>query len=109
MKELIEKYIAASVNYGMAAEEGNSKEANKQSGIIRKIRKQLKESSCVDLLFSSLKHDNDYVKLNAAAALISAFPEEAKATLQELQTRKGLAAFEAEMFLREWEKGNIKY
>lgn len=107
MERLVEKFIDASIKYGEAIENGDSKKANKQSGVIRKIRRQLLENCELDLLVSSVKHNNDYVKLNVASSLITIFPEDSKAVLQELQSKKGLVGFEARMFLQEWERGNI--
>ena len=108
MGRLVEKFIEASIKYGEAIENGDSKKANKQSGIIRKIRQQLLEGCELDLLASSISHSNDYVKLNVATSLIAVLPKESKEVLQELQNRKGLVGFETKMFLQEWQKGNIK-
>lgn len=108
MEKVIEKFVDASIKYGKAIELGESKTANKQSSIIRKIRKQLLESCELDLLIPSMKHDNDYVRLNVASSLIELLPDDARAVLGELQNRKGLIGFEAKMFLQEWDRGNIK-
>lgn len=108
VERLVEKFIDASIKYGESIELGESKMANKQSSIIRKVRKQLVESCKLDLLIPSLKHNNDYVKLNAASSLIGILPDDARDVLGELQGRKGLVGFEAKMFLQEWYRGNIK-
>ena len=108
MERLVEKFIDASIKYGESIELGEYKTANKQSSIIRKIRKQLVESCKLDLLIPSLKHNNDYVKLNVASSLIGILPDDARDLLEELQSRKGLVGFEAKMFLQEWDRGNIK-
>ena len=108
MEKLVEKFIDASIKYGEAIEMGESKSANKQSNIIRKIRKQLRESCKVDILISSLQHNDDYVKLNVASSIIGLVPDDARMALEELQNRKGLVGFEARMFLQELDKGNIK-
>jgi len=105
---LVEKFINASIKYGEAIELGETKAANKQSGIIRKIRKQLAESCNLDLLIPSMKHNNDYVKLTVASSLIWILPEDAREVLGELQSRKGLIGFEAKMFIQEWDRGNTK-
>ena len=108
MEELVEKFIDASIKYGEAIEQGESKTANKQSSVIRKIRKQLVESCKLDILIPSLQHENDYVKLNVASSIIGTLPKDAREVLRELQSRKGLVGFEAKMFLQEWDKGNIR-
>ena len=105
----MEQFVDASIKYGEAIEQGDSKKTNKQSCIIREIRKQLLDCNKLDLLISSLQHNNDYVKLNVASSLIVILPEDSRKILQELQNRKGLIGFEAEMFIQEWDKGNIKF
>lgn len=107
MERLVEKFIDASIKYGESIELGESKTANKQSSIIRKIRKQLAESCKLELLIPSLKHKNDYVKLNVASSLIGLLPDDTKDILEELESRKGLVGLEAKMFLQEWNRGNI--
>ncbi len=109
MERLVEKFIDASIKYGEAIELGDSKKANKQSIIIRKIRKQLLDSCELDLLKPGIKHNNDYVKLSVASSLIVILPDDSRAVLQELQNKKGLIGFEAKMFLREWDSGNIRF
>lgn len=108
MEELVERFIDASIKYGEAIEQGQFRIVNKQSGITRKIRKQLFDSSKLDILIPSLHHENDYVKLNVAASIIWILPDDARAMLEELQGRRGFVGFEAEMFLQEWDKGNIR-
>ena len=108
MEGLVEKFINASIKYGEAIELGESKTANKQSSVIRKIRKQLVESCKLDILAPSLQHNNDYVKLNVASSIIGILPDDAREVLGELQSKKGLVGFEAKMFLQEWDRGNIK-
>lgn len=108
MEGLVDKFIDASIKYGEAIEQGESKIANKQSSVIRKIRKQLVESYKLDILIPSLQHENDYVKLNVASSIIGILPNDAREVLGELQSRKGLVGFEAKMFLQEWDRENIR-
>lgn len=111
MKELIKKYIAASINYGAAQEEGDSKKVNKNAAAIRKIRLQFKENYPLYAkeLEPLLQHENDYVRLKSAFDLLPVMTDKAEETLLELSVRKGLIGFEAEITLQEWKKGNIKY
>lgn len=62
----------------------------------------------LELLIPLVEHNNDYVKLNVASSLVVILPDKAIEVLKNLQNKKGLLAFEAKMFLQEWEKGNIK-
>lgn len=107
-EKIIERFLDASIKYGEAIEVGDSKKATKQSSIIRKIRQQLTTSCELQLLIPSIKHDNDYVKLNVASSLMTILPNDSREVLQELQKKKGLIGFEAGMFLQEWERGNVK-
>lgn len=108
--KLIEKYVKASIKYGEAQEEGDSKTVNKQSSIIRKIRAELKQDSEFGLeqLEPLLEHENDYVRLKTAFSLIPLFPVKAENVLIELSSKRGLIGFEAEMTFKEWQKGNLQ-
>ena len=106
-EKIIQKFIHASIIYGEAIESGDVKKVNSQSKIIRKIRKQLKETDELNILTPILDHENDFVKLNVAASLITISPDDSKIVLQELEKKKGLLGFEAMMFLQEWKKRNI--
>lgn len=109
MERVVNKYIKASINYGMAQEEGDAKKVNKNAGIIRKIRVQFKEdySQYVYYLEQLLEHENDYVRLKSAYDLLPILTDKAENTLLELAKKKGLLGFEAEMTLQEWKNGNL--
>lgn len=111
MKEvnLIEKYIRASICYGVAQEEGDSKKVNKQAGVIRKIRVELKKNldSYVEMLEPLLEHENGYVRLKTAFSLLPFLSQKSEAVLLELSKKEGLLGFEADMTLKEWKKGNL--
>lgn len=100
-EKIIQKFIHASIIYGEAIESGDVKKVNSQSKIIRKIRKQLKETDELNILTPILDHENDFVKLNVAASLITISPDDSRIVLQELEKKKGLLGFEAMMFLQE--------
>lgn len=110
--KFIEKFIEASVKYGKTMEAGNAKIANKNSDIIRKIRgkwKSNQEDVLEDLLLL-LNHKEDYVRLNAAFTLLPLSPDKAEAVLKELALKERCQlGFEAEMILREWKKGHLKF
>lgn len=106
--DIVEKFVDASIKYDEAIKEGNAKKANKYSSMVRTIRKRLKDSGQLNLLISSMEHENDYVKLNVACSLIYILPNESKEVLKRLTQKKGLPGFEAQIFLREWQEGNIK-
>lgn len=107
--KIIENYVKASIRYGEAQEEGDSKTVNKQSSIITKIITQLEQNSelGLELIENLLEHDNEYVRFHTAFSLISIFPIKAENVLLELSSKRGLVGFEAELTLKEWEKGNL--
>lgn len=101
-------FIDASIKYGEAIETGDSQKANRQSLKVRKMREQLGACGQLKLLIPYMMHESEYVRLNVASSLISVLPYDSKNVLIDLEKRKGLVGFEAKMFLREWEKGNIR-
>lgn len=104
--KIIEKYVKASIKYGEAQREGDSKTVNRQAAIVRKIREQLKQNSVygIEKLEPLLEHENDYVKLKTAFSLLPLLPNKAEKVLQELTSKEGLLGLEAEMTLQEWKK-----
>lgn len=109
--DMIEEYIQLTISRGEALEEGNSKKANKQFDKIRKIEKELKLDSDLYVKYFEplLEHENDYVKVNAAYSLLPLTTKKSEKVLAELSKKRGLMAFEAEMTLQEWKKGNLKF
>ena len=105
--DIVAKFVDASIKYEEAIKEGNSKKANKYSSVVRTIRKNLRDNGQLNILTAALKHKNDYVKLNVACSVIYIIPNEAEEVLKELAKKRGLAGFEAQIFLREWHAGNI--
>ena len=111
MDSLIEKYITASINYGVAQEEGNARKVNRNASAMRKIMKQIKmKDPCyVEKLECLLEHENDYVRLHVAFDLLPALTDKAEKTLLDLLNKRGLLGFEAKMTLQEWKKGNLSF
>ena len=102
-------YIEASICYGIAQKEGNSRVVNKNSAKLRKLRKSINENwdLYADELKSLLNHENDYVRLKASYDLLPVCTNESLNVLKELKTQRGLIGFEAEMLLEQWEKGTL--
>ena len=108
-EKVVNKFIKTSINYGIAIEKGDSKKANRQSKIIREIRKELFENNNINILEPLFENENEYVLLNVASSLISVFPDKSIFILERLCSKKGLFAVEAQVFLNEWKNVNIKY
>ena len=111
MDKIICSYIDASINYGIAQKEGNSRVVNKNSAKLRKLRKTINENW--DLYAEELKlllsHEDDYVRLKASYDLLPICTQESLNVLRELETQRGLIGFEAEMLIEQWEKGILHY
>ena len=54
-----------------------------------------------------LDHEDDYVRLHAACALLHEKSEDALSTLSDLAEKKSILGFTAKMTISEYRKGNI--
>lgn len=109
--DAIQKFIEAAEKYGAAQLEGNSRLVNRQQEVLKKLYSILRESYSQHQsdIIQLLQNDSGYVRLKASVCLIPVAPEEAKQALIRLSTEeRGLLGFEAEMTLKEWEKGRLK-
>lgn len=108
---ILEEYIAACIKQEESLNRGDSKTGNKQYRIINNIIRDLKANPNygLDKLIPFLEHQNANVMLTTAFCLIPMLPEQAKNVLVTLAAGRGLVAFNAEMTLSEWEKGNLKF
>lgn len=106
-----ERFIQASIKYGLASEEGNSRVANKNVEIIKNVKEVWKKDRDVYIseMLSLIEHPEDYVKLKAAYSLIPYCPKEARQVLDQLSSQKrGQLGFEAERILFMWDSGELK-
>lgn len=106
---IVSRFVDASINYGIAQEEGNANKVNKFVRKIEKASKELKERNEIEnpSFIALLNHSNDYVKFHAAFSLLRVNDDLSKPILLELSKKNGLIGFEAKMSLSEYEKGNI--
>ena len=109
VNNIILEFIDASVNNGIAQEEGNANQANKYYRIIERKAKWLTEHHELSnpLFLELVKHQNDYVKFHAACILIHTEEDTALDTLKYLSEKKGMLAFSAKMIISEFRKGNL--
>lgn len=108
----IEEFIEASIQRESAIEKGNARVANKNYDRQMEIVEDWRNNSDVDMktLEVYLEHENDSVKLDIAFILLPVLPEKAEEVLEKLSLKKGSPArFDAEMTLREWRKGHLKF
>ena len=108
--KLLEEFIEAVQQRNQALDIGNAKIANRNYDKISAIRKEW-EKDGIDLkeLSPLLNHEDDAVKSMTAFILLPILQSEAEETLEILSTKKGQVSFEAEMTLKEWKKGNLKF
>lgn len=104
------KFASACTLKGEYEEIGDSKNGNKQYKTINSIYLLLKKENRLDELLELLDHENPYVRSWAAGYILQISPLRAEKTLEELANIKSRpVGFNAEMTLREWKKGNLKF
>ena len=106
---IILEFVDASINNGIAQENGNSNQANKFYRVIQKKIKWLNEHGeiCNPIFLKLLHHENDYVRYYTACALLHAKNNDALDTLLALTEKKGLVGFSSKMTIKEYKEGNI--
>lgn len=107
----VEEFIEVATKRGKAQLEGNSRVVNKQMTRLRQLYPLLRQyclTGGTNNVLRLLEHENKYVRLHAAFCLIPVAPEQSRQTYIALSTEPGLLGFEAEMTLKEWDKGNLK-
>ena len=106
----VEDYINAAIKYGEATQEGDNKVVNKNYKLIDSIFRKLKTENRLSELVLLMDHVNEDVKMWAATHLLVFDEQKAKQVLSEIaKDTTSLNAYEAEMTLKEWEKGNLTY
>ena len=101
---IILEFVDASINNGIAQENGNSNQANKFYRVIQKKIKWLNEHGeiCNPIFLKLLHHENDYVRYYTACALLHAKNNDALDTLLALTEKKGLVGFSSKMTIKEY-------
>jgi hypothetical protein len=109
--DLADRYLEAARRRGEALGVGDSDRANREFDELTAIYREFKRRGmgAFDTLIAS-SHDRDpNVRAAVGWALIELFPEKARAILTDVATQLGLPGFSAEMTLREWENGHLKF
>ena len=109
INDVIFDFVNASINNGIAQENGNANQANKYYRVIEKRRKWLIDHNelCNANFVELLNHENDYVRLHASCALLHVKNDDAINTLSDLAKENGILGFSAEMTISEYKKGHI--
>lgn len=108
--ELLKVFIDNAIIEGECTEKGDHKKGNKAFDIIAKVAKKIKQlDPKFNVLLPLLKHKNDSVKLHAAFYLLPYQIKLAERVLKKISKNNGLVAFTAEMTLKEWKAGRLKF
>lgn len=105
----LEAFEIACVNHAAATETGDFKTGNKNYDIIIKSVNYLKEQKAINDLKDFLNNSNIGVRLWSASYWLSINEEEGIKVLEEIIRKGGIHAFDAEMTLSEWKKGNLEF
>lgn len=110
--ESIEQYLILfeeySINKGEAMNTGGSKSANRYYNNIENIVGYLRESKRLSQLSVFYNHPNAFVRLSAAAYLLSVFEKESLKVMKKISKENGIVSLNAKMTIREWENGNLR-
>lgn len=110
MNNDLQKFAEACTIKGECEEIGDSKRGNKQYKTIHTVYLLLKAEGRLGELLELLENDNPYVRSWAAGYTLQIAPQKAEKVLVELSKIKGRpVAFNSEMTLQEWRKGNLKF
>ena len=110
MSSYIDKFIKLSVKAFDAQELGNSRIVNSCNNDIIKIAQKLYQLDKIIELVPLLYHEHVSVRYNAAVKLLPFETVLSEAVLEELASKKGtLTYFSAQLMLKEWRKGNLKF
>jgi hypothetical protein len=110
-KSLVQLFAEAAAANGRAWEEVKPRIANKQYEIRAGVYRELR-SRGIDAqreLLSLLDHPNPYVRCLSAARALEFEPKAAEPVLQALEILPGLVGHNAEMTLKVWRKGELRF
>lgn len=112
LQELASIYAEAAAAHGQASGSGDHRKANAQFRRIDAAWKELRTRGREgpDALSSLLDDANLHVRGWAASHALESAPQAAESVLEQIASGPpGIARFNAEMTLREWRAGNLKF
>jgi hypothetical protein len=109
LENIIERYVQSIASYGEAMEQGDYNSANIYFDRNKQAFDQLLRfgSHGSNSLFQLLNHGNPHVRISAATHLLSTYPDESLAILEELASSSGFEGFTAQMVLEDFKKGDV--
>jgi hypothetical protein len=112
ISSLVERYTAAAASHGQATEAGDHKKANRAADSIAAIYRELRQrgADAQKHLLALLTHPDPGVRGWAGAHALEFAPSDGERALLQLATiRKSLVAFSAEMTLKVWREGRLRF
>ncbi len=111
-KELVTQYEEAAIQHGESTESGNYKKTNRAheivAGVYRELRRRGQEDQ--ELLLALLSSENLAVRVWAATHSLEFRPKRGEPILEAVVAGPlSLVQLDAEMVLKEWRKGNLKF
>jgi hypothetical protein len=106
--DLIARYADAAKRHGAATVSG-SRPANEEADLIAAVYRELRRRNSEDALLRLLESGDDGVRCWAAAHALEFAPEHGEPVLVRLADSPGLLGFTAEMTLREWRRGRLRF
>lgn len=108
-QELIDSYVLAASLHGSATEAGDSDTANRQYDVVAAVYDELRRRAAEKALLPLLSHDNPNVRKWAGAHALEFAPTDGELALRTVAAGSGIAAFNAQMTLREWHAGRLRF
>ena len=108
--ETIRRYREAAEAHGEATKTGDASRANASHDIIASVYRELRASGQESCLLVLLDDTNVSVRAWAAAHALEFAPEVGEPVLSAVvEEDAGLVGFDAEMTLREWRAGRLRF
>lgn len=108
---LVQMFSDAAAANGRAWDEANPRVANRQYDIRASVYRELRSRGveAQRALLTLLDHPNPYVRCLTAARALEFDSKTAEPVLQALQILPGLVGHNAEMTLKVWKKGELRF
>jgi hypothetical protein len=109
IEELIQWYVAGVAAYEQALDAANSRAANRAHDEIAGAYRELRNRAEAPRLLPLLKSDNEPLRASVAAHALEFAPEHGEPVLLWIAARGGRGGFRAEMALKAWREGTLKF
>ncbi len=108
---LLAMYKEAASVHGRATQEGDYRTGNRQHGVIAAVYRELRRrgATAQRSLLGFLDDPDISVRCWAASHAMEFAPEEGRPVLEDLSEGSGIPRLSAEMVLKEWQKGTLRF